>query len=98
AKSLSIASTELHCWRRGQGEFKKERGQPCPLGDRSKSWETHGQGSPRSSGEILERTLAEGWITPAAGTSGSRHPRSTPRQGARRGGKFRVCPPEHWKG
>src|SRR6266536_6291219 len=39
------------------GVFKKERGQPCPRGDLSKYWETRGQGCPRSSGEILERTL-----------------------------------------
>src|SRR6266576_5617212 len=58
--NLSIASTELYCWRRGHGEFKKERGQPCPRGDRSKLWETRGQGCPRSSGEILERTLPHG--------------------------------------
>ena len=42
-----------------QGAFKKERGQPCRRVNRSKFWETRGQGCPRSSGDILERTLGE---------------------------------------
>jgi hypothetical protein len=40
-----------------QGAFNKERGQPCPRGDRSGLLETRGQGCLRCFVEILERNL-----------------------------------------
>jgi len=47
-----------------QDAFEKERGQPCPSGDRRRLLETRGQGCPRSFVEILERTLHREKVRP----------------------------------